>query len=185
MKLIVGLGNPGNEYKNTRHNMGFSVLEYMEEHKLKEPISKVGYKGLYLKTNYLGEQVMFLKPQTYMNLSGESVLEVVNFFKIDIDDILVVYDDLDLEPGRIRVRRNGSSGGQKGIKSIIDLLKTQEIKRIRVGIGKRKEIDIVDYVLGRPSTEDQEKINEAIKKASDAIDDFIVNGFEHCNNHFN
>jgi peptidyl-tRNA hydrolase, PTH1 family len=185
MKLIVGLGNPGNEYKNTRHNMGFSVLEYMEEHKLKEPIAKEGYKGLYLKTNYLGEQVMFLKPQTYMNLSGESVLEVVNFFKIDINDILVVYDDLDLEPGRIRVRRNGSSGGQKGINSIIELLKTQDIKRIRVGIGKSKVIPIVDYVLGKPSPEDQEKINQAIKKASDAIDDFIVNGFEHCNNHFN
>ena len=136
MFLIVGLGNPGSEYEGTRHNMGFMTLDKMMLDHVGMDLNKTGFKGQYLKTKYHGEDVVFLKPMTYMNLSGESVMEAVHFFKIPLENIVVVFDDMDLEPGRIRLRKNGSSGGQKGMGNIIQLLGSQDIKRIRVGIGK-------------------------------------------------
>lgn len=184
MLLFVGLGNPGDEYKETRHNMGFMCLDHLMEDHLGEEINKKGFQGLYLKTNVHGKPVVFLKPQTYMNLSGQSVREVVNFFKIKPEEIVVIYDDMDLEPGRIRIRKNGSSGGQKGIGNIIENLGTQEIKRIRVGIGKADR-SVVDYVLGKPSSDDQLKIDAALEKACKAIEDIIDNGFEHTMSQFN
>jgi len=184
MYLIVGLGNPGSEYENTRHNMGFMTLNEMMESHVGMEINKSGFKGEYLKTKYRGEDVVFLKPMTFMNLSGESVLQAVQFFKVPTDNIIVVFDDMDLEPGRIRLRKNGSSGGQKGMGSIIQLLGTQNIKRIRVGIGK-PEHDVVDWVLTKPKGDDEMYINAAIKKACDALDDIIDHGFDHAMNHFN
>lgn len=184
MLLFVGLGNIGKEYENTRHNMGFSVLDYFSKNYLKEEINKLNFQGTYLKTNYLNQQVIFLKPSTYMNLSGQSVSEIVKFFKINVEDIVVIYDDLDLEPGKIRLRPSGSSGGQKGMKNIIEHLKTEKIKRIRVGIGKAP-YSVVDYVLEKPTKEQQLALNQAIEKACQAIEDTIKNGFEHAMCHYN
>ena len=184
MLLIVGLGNPGSEYASSRHNMGFMTLDYLMEERIGEEINKKGFKGLYTKAYFCGEQVLFLKPQTYMNLSGQSVLEMMHFFKLKAEDLIVIYDDMDLEPGKIRLRSSGSSGGQKGMGNIIDLLKTQNIKRIRVGIGK-SNIPVVDYVLGKPSSEDQEKIDKAIIKACDALEEIVRHGFEKAMSKFN
>lgn len=179
MKLIVGLGNPGKEYINTRHNMGFSCLDLFSEKYLKEKIGKEGFQGNYLKTKYENEDVIFLKPTTYMNLSGNSVKEIAGFFKIKTEDILVIYDDMDLEVGRIRLRPNGTSGGHKGIKSICECLQTEQIKRIRIGIGKAP-YSVVDYVLEKPNKEQQIEIDKALLKACLAIEDYILNGFDHA-----
>lgn len=184
MLLIVGLGNPGREYDKTRHNMGFSTLDFFSKNYLKEEINKKGFQGEYLKTNYLNQQIILLKPHTYMNLSGLSVLELMQFFKIKVEDIIVIYDDMDLEPGKIRIRPSGSSGGHKGIKNIIDNLKTEKIKRIRIGVGKAP-YSVIDYVLERPSKDQQVLIDQAIIKACGAIDDMIKNGFDHAMCNFN
>jgi peptidyl-tRNA hydrolase, PTH1 family len=164
MKLVVGLGNPGVEYENTRHNMGFITLNRLAED-LDNPPFKKGFKGEYAKTMFEGETVYLLKPMTYMNLSGESVKEFVDYFHINIEDIIVIMDDLALPPGRFRLRPSGSSGGQKGMQNIIDLLHTQDIKRIRIGVGEPENKNIVDYVLGKPSKDDFAKIDDAIDAA--------------------
>lgn len=184
MLLFVGLGNPGDNYEKTRHNMGFMALDKLMEDHLGEEINKKGFQGLYLKTIVHGKTVIFLKPQTYMNLSGQSVIEIMNFFKIKLDELVVIYDDMDLEPGKIRIRKNGSAGGHNGIKNIIEHVKSQEIKRIRIGIGKAN-IGVVDYVLGKPSSDDQLKIDAALEKTCKAILDIVDNGFDHTMNHFN
>lgn len=176
MKLIVGLGNPGKEYEHTRHNMGYDVLDiFLKKNDL--TLTKEGFKGQYIKTHLFNEEVILLKPLTFMNLSGECVMEFVHYFKIDLEDLLIIYDDMDLPPGKIRLREQGSSGGQKGMKNIIDLLHTDEINRIRVGIGKAEK-DVIDYVLTKPSQEDYKLILEAQEKASQAIECFIKFGFQ-------
>lgn len=184
MILIVGLGNPGQEYAHTRHNIGFDAIDYLMEHKVGEEINKAGFKGLYCKAAFGGQQVLFLKPQTFMNLSGTSVQEIVNFYKIDVDDIIVLYDDMDLEPGRIRLRASGSGGGHKGMGNIIQCLGTDKIKRVRIGIGKAPR-SVIDFVLEKPRGEDKENIEIAIAKAADAVEDYVENGFAHAMNHFN
>lgn len=175
MKLIVGLGNYGQEYEHTRHNMGFDVVDIILD-KLGVNLNKEGFKGKYVKTYYEGEEVIIVKPQTYMNLSGECVLNFFNYFKIDFEDLLVIYDDMDLPPGKIRLREKGSSGGQKGMKNIIDLLHSENINRIRVGIGKADK-SVVDYVLTKPSKDDEVLIKEAQNKAADAALYFIKYDF--------
>ena len=184
MLLIVGLGNPGDQYASSRHNLGFMTLDYLMEERVGEEINKKGFHGLYTKAMFCGEQVLFLKPQTYMNLSGQSVVEAMHFFKIKAEDIIVIYDDMDLDVGKIRLRPNGSSGGQKGMGNIIDLLKTQNIKRIRIGIGK-SPIPVVDYVLGKPTLEEKEEIDKAIVKACDALEEIVRNGFDKAMNKYN
>ncbi len=177
MKLIVGLGNPGNEYQYTRHNMGFQVIDkILNELNLK--FSKSKHKGIYLQTKIKGEDVIILKPLTYMNLSGESIKEVMNYYKISIDDILVIYDDMDTEVGLLRLRMSGSAGGHNGIKSIIANLGSDKFKRIRVGISKDPKIDIINYVLGKPKKEDLDKIDEATTKAMKAAIDFVNTPFD-------
>lgn len=176
MILIVGLGNPGLEYEGTRHNMGFDVIDILSK-RWNIDINKSGFKAKYIKTNIFNKDVVLLKPQTYMNLSGESVIEFINYFHIKIDDMIVVYDDLDLSPGTIRLREKGSSGGQKGMQNIIDLLHTNEIKRVRVGTGKAN-IPVVNYVLAKPTKEENELLVDAKNKAADALEEFIKNGFE-------
>lgn len=184
MKLIVGLGNPGREYENTRHNAGFKVMEQIEK-ELNVSISMNKFKGLYVKTKYQGEDVLLLKPQTYMNLSGESVKEIMTFFKINIKDILVIYDDLDLPVGKIRLREKGSAGGQNGVKNIIQHLGTQQFNRIRVGIGKDARIPTVDYVLGKFRKEEIENFEEATIDAKNAALHFITHDFNLTMNEFN
>ena len=183
MKLIVGLGNPGKKYEHTRHNMGFDVLDLFSD-LASIDIDKESFKGLLGRGKVFNEDVILLKPQTYMNLSGESVQEVVHYFKISLEDIIVIYDDMDILPGKIRLRPNGSSGGHKGIQSIIDNLGTDNIKRIRVGIGK-PTYDTIDYVLSKPSKEEKEEIEEAIKEAAEALKIALKENFDIAMSRFN
>ena len=173
MKLIVGLGNPGKQYENTRHNIGFmSVDKFAEENNLDFKIES-RFEGLLSIFTYKGEKVALFKPVTYMNLSGRAVYKLVNYYKIDIDDILIIYDDLDLPTGKLRLREKGSSGGHNGIKSLIENLGTQDFKRVKVGISKNSK-DIIDYVLGKFSKEELSILEESLNKMDDLIKNFIT-----------
>ena len=183
MKLIVGLGNPGKKYEHTRHNMGFDTVDLFSE-LAKIDIDKEAFKGLVGRGKVFDEDVYLLKPQTYMNLSGESVREITSYFKIPTEDIIVIYDDLDLEPGKIRLRLSGSSGGHRGIQNIIENLGTENIKRIRIGIGK-PTFDTIDYVLGKPLKEERPLIDEAINKATEALKEILKHNFDSAMNKFN
>lgn len=168
MKLIVGLGNPGKKYENTRHNTGFAVIDRTLA-KLNAELDKNKFNADYTMINRNGEKIYILKPLTYMNLSGEAVVPFMKYFGIEPEDLVVVHDDLDLPVGKIRLRQSGSCGGQNGMRNIIDLLGDSNIKRIRVGIGKDPLIPVVDYVLGKTKKEDLEVCNQALDKASDAL----------------
>ena len=185
MKLIVGLGNPGKQYKDTRHNVGFMFVDnIVNKLGLKFSLDKA-LKCEILQTNINGEKVIFIKPMTYMNLSGDSVYLVANYYKIAIEDILVIYDDLDLETGKIRIRPNGSSGGHKGIQSIINNLGTEDIKRVRIGIDKVSSDKTIDYVIGNFSKQDREIIDISIEKAIDILNDFLKLPFEQVMSRYN
>lgn len=184
MKLIVGLGNPGKEYAGTRHNCGFMVIDRLAS-KLNVDVDQNKFKGLYAKVKYHGEDIILLKPQTYMNLSGEAVIAAMNFFKIDIDDILVIYDDLDMPVGKLRLRKTGSAGGHNGIKNIIAHLNSQDFKRIRVGIDRHKYMNVADYVLSRFSKVESEAIEQGIENAANAVLDYLDNDFNHAMNYYN
>lgn len=172
MRLFVGLGNPGKKYTKTRHNAGFFVIDTLLE-KLGIKLDEEMCNAFYTIYRNGREKVIIAEPQTYMNLSGEAVLGLMKYFKLTPDDIIVVHDDLDLPVGKIRLRTSGSSGGQKGMGNIIDLLHTNDIKRIRVGIDKNPNIDIVDYVLGKVSKEDMPKYEQSIVKAADALEYYL------------
>ena len=176
MKLIVGLGNPGKKYEHTRHNMGFDVLDLFSE-LAQIDVDKETFKGLLGRGKVFDQDVLLLKPQTFMNLSGESVQEVVHYFKINIEDIIVIYDDMALNPGHIRLRASGSSGGHKGMQNIIEHLSTDKIKRIRIGIGE-PTYDTIDYVLSKPNKEEQILIDEAINKAVEALKISLSRNFD-------
>ena len=184
MKLIVGLGNPGKEYAGTRHNCGFMVIDRLAS-KLNIDVDQNKFKGLYAKVKYHGEDIILLKPQTYMNLSGESVNAVMNFFKIDKEDLLVIYDDLDMPVGKLRLRKTGSAGGHNGIKNIIAHLNSQDFKRIRVGIDRHKYMNVADYVLSRFSKVESEAIEQGIENAANAVLDYLDNDFNHAMNYYN
>lgn len=174
MKLIVGLGNPGTSYKFTRHNCGFEVIDLLSQ-ELQIPLNKEKFKGLFGKGKYSGEDVILLKPQTYMNLSGESVGQIINFYKIKKEDIVVIYDDLDMPTGKLRLRVKGGAGGHNGIKSLISHLGTQDFKRIRIGIDKDNLIPVVDYVLGKFSPIQIPLIEEGFKQAKQAVIEYLKN----------
>lgn len=176
MKLIVGLGNYGGEYKNTRHNAGFMALDFYAK-KNNLSIDKRKFKGLYTETKINDEKVLLLEPQTYMNLSGECVRDFMGYFHIDVKDLLVIYDDMDLDVGVIRLREKGSAGGHNGIKNIIENIKTSDFKRVRIGISKDKNIDTINYVLGKFKDEEKEIIDKEIEKISNIIDDFTKYDF--------
>jgi peptidyl-tRNA hydrolase len=184
MKLIVGLGNPGDKYQNTRHNCGFMAIERLEEI-LDVKCDKVKFKGLYTKTKYQGQDIVLLKPMTYMNLSGESIRETMQYFKINIDDVLVIYDDLDLPVGKIRLRENGGSGGHNGIKNIIQQLKTDVFKRIRIGIDRNPSIPVIDYVLAHFNKTEFGALNDVFKRSSEAALVFVKEGFNKAMNQYN
>lgn len=184
MKLIIGLGNPGKEYEKTRHNIGYMVIDnYAKAHGVE--INKKKFNSLYQKLIVDNCDVLLVKPETYMNLSGEAVISFVNYFKIDIEDILIIYDDLDLECGKMRLRDKGSSGGHNGIKNIISLLGTDKFKRLKLGISNNKMIETKDYVLGKLTSDEQEKINNSIKLTSNLIDDFLKLSFDKLTNKYN
>ena len=170
MFIIAGLGNPTSQYEGTRHNIGFDVMDALAE-KYNISISEKKHKALCGKGVIEGEKVLLVKPQTYMNLSGESIAEILNYYKVDAEeDFLVVFDDISLAPGNIRIRKKGSAGGHNGIKNIIAMTGTQNFKRIKVGVGEKpKGWDLADYVLGRFPDEDRKKVNDAIEDAIGAV----------------
>lgn len=186
MFLIVGLGNPENEYDNTRHNMGFDTINKLaKEYKIE--LNKNKFKGIY-GTGIIGnEKVLLLKPQTYMNLSGESIIEAVNFYKIDLQDLIIIYDDMDVEPGKIKIRKKGGPGSHNGMKSVIQNLNSEEFTRIRVGIGTPvHKNDMINYVIGKISSqEEKDKLNQGTDKAKEAIIEMIKNGVDTAMNKFN
>lgn len=174
MRLIVGLGNPGKEYEKTRHNAGFFTIDKLIE-KLNIKLDKSKCKAIYGIYMYAGEKIIIAKPQTYMNLSGEAVTSLMKFYGIDIKDVIVIHDDLDLPVGKIRIRYQGSCGGQNGMRSIINLTGTSEINRIRIGISNNKLMDTADYVLGKFSKDEYPLFEESANKAADAI----IYSFDH------
>ena len=186
MFLIAGLGNPGRQYEKTRHNMGFDTIdELIERHRI--PQGGIAHKAMYGKGMIAGEKVLAVKPLAYMNLSGEAIREYVNYYKMDPEtELIVIYDDIDLEPGQIRIRKKGSAGGHNGIKSIIAQIGTQNFYRIKVGVGaKPKGWDLADYVLGRFSSEERELVDKAICDAADAVEMILKDGIEAAMNHYN
>lgn len=184
MKLIVGLGNPGKEYENTRHNTGFMALdEYAKVNNLE--FNKNKFEGLYLDTIINGEKVILLKPLKYMNLSGEVIKKYVEYFKIDIKDLLIIYDDMDLDIGTFKIRYKGGSAGHNGLKNIEANLATDEYKRIKIGISKNKNIDTVNYVLGKFSNEQKLLLDSVIKNIPNIINDFVKISFENLMNKYN
>ncbi len=184
MKLIVGLGNPGNEYNNTRHNIGFMCIDSIANY-FNVKLDSKKFTGEYTQFNFNGEKVMLLKPLKYMNLSGEVIRDFVKFFKIDIGDILVICDDLDTPVGTYRLRYKGSSGGHNGLKDIEHNLSTNEYKRIKIGISNNKKIDTKDYVLGKFSKEEMSKIDPIIEKIPVMIEDFLKIPFDNLMNKYN
>ena len=186
MFLIAGLGNPGRQYEKTIHNMGFDTIdELIDRHRI--PQGGIAHKAMYGKGMIAGEKVLAVKPLTYMNLSGESLRECVNYYKLDPEtQMIVIYDDIDLEPGQIRIRKKGSAGGHNGIKSIIAQLGTQNFYRIKVGVGaKPKGWDLADYVLGRFSSDERIAVDKAIEEAADAVEMILKDGIEAAMNHYN
>lgn len=184
MKLIVGLGNPGKDYENTRHNVGFSIIDnYVNKNNLGD--FKQKYNGLYLKTRLNGFDVIFLKPQSYMNLSGEVVRKFVDFYKIPISDILVVSDDMDLSLGNFKLKPSGSSGGHNGLKNIELHLDSNKYKRLKIGISKSEKQDVVDYVLGKFTGSEKQLLNSVKDKTVDIISDFFVDEFDVLMNKYN
>lgn len=186
MYLIVGLGNPGRQYEATRHNMGFDTVDALVD-KHKVPQAGVKFNAMYGKAIIGGEKVILMKPLSFMNLSGGPVQEMVNYFKIDPEtEMIVIYDDIDLEPGQLRIRKQGSAGGHNGIKDIIKMLGTQKFLRIKVGVGaKPKGWDLADYVLSRFSDSDRKLVDESIDKACDAVEKILSEGVDVAMNTYN
>lgn len=185
MKLIVGLGNPGKKYDNTRHNVGFDVIHKCED-MMKIELDQLKFKGAYGVGKIESEKVFLLKPLTYMNLSGESIVPLMNYFKIEKEQLLVIYDDLDLPPGKIRLRQKGSHGGHNGMKSIIQHLGTDQFNRIRIGIGRPAPGSAIpDYVLSRFSPDERQKVEESVEKAAKAAEAWAGKDFLKVMNDFN
>ncbi len=186
MKLVIGLGNPGAQYAKTRHNIGFMVIDYLAE-QLSIKIDKVKFKSLIGEGLNGGEKVILAKPQTYMNLSGEAVLDMVQWYKLDPKDIIIIYDDMDLPTGRIRLRSQGSAGGHNGMKSIIHLIQTDKFPRLRVGIGRpdNQNMESVNFVLGKFNDSEAELITQAVKKAADSVLKSYEIGLERVMNEVN
>ena len=177
MKLIVGLGNPGKEYENTRHNIGFIFIDKLAE-RIGTKIDKEKFNGLYTEALINGEKIILLKPLSYMNFSGEVVIKFVNYYKINIEDILIINDDLDMPFSKIRLRSDGSSGGHNGLKNIALNLKTEKFKRLKIGISNNKDINTKDYVLGKFNKENIETLNSMAKNITDLLIDFITIDFD-------
>lgn len=183
MLLIVGLGNPGIKYRGTRHNMGFRVVDLLSE-KTSIDVNREVFDGVMGRGKIFDQDVVLLKPETFMNLSGKSVQQVVHFFKIPLENIIVCYDDMALPVGTMRMRMSGSSGGQKGMQNIIENLSSEAIKRIRIGIGE-PEYDAIDHVLGKPTKEEEELLVEPIERAVNAIIETCRSNFEKAMSKYN
>lgn len=185
MYLIVGLGNPEADYSKTRHNMGFNVINKLSE-KYGIEVNKTKFKALVGNGTIEGEKVILLKPQTFMNLSGEALINAMNFYKISNENIIVIYDDIDTLPGTIRIRKTGSAGSHNGMKSVINNISTEEFPRIRVGIGRPEHTnDMINYVIGHIPEEEVELLDKGCDIAKDAVTEIIKNGIDSAMNKFN
>ena len=186
MYIVVGLGNPTRQYEGTKHNVGFDTIDFLVD-EYRVPASGVKHKAMYGKGVIAGQKVILAKPLTYMNLSGESVAELVNYYKIDPEEeLVVIYDDINLAPGYIRVRKKGSAGGHNGIKNIIAQLGSDKFKRIRVGVGEKpKNWDLADYVLSPFSKEERTQVDEAIRHAADALEMILQDDIDSAMNKYN
>lgn len=185
MYIIVGLGNPEPEYSNTRHNMGFDTINKLAK-KYNIEFSKTNFKGIYGTGIIEGEKVILLKPQTYMNLSGGSIKEIINFYKLNTDNLIIIYDDIDIEPGIIKLRKTGGPGTHNGMKSVIKEIGTEKFSRVRIGIGKPEHKgDLINYVIGKIPEEDKKILEKSTDVAKDAVIEIIKNGMDKAMNLFN
>lgn len=185
MYLIVGLGNPEEEYSRTRHNMGFDVINKLAQ-KQNVKVNKNKFNSLYGTGTIGTEKVILVKPQTYMNLSGAAIREFKNFYKVDSGNVIVIYDDLDIEPGIIKIRKKGGPGTHNGMKSVVAELGTQEFPRVRVGIGNPiYKNDLLNYILTKIPEEDYKILDTAIQKAADSIEEILQNGIDIAMNKYN
>jgi len=186
VKLIIGLGNPGSKYASTRHNIGFMIIDYLAG-VLGISVDRARFKSLVGEGFKDGEKIILAKPQTYMNLSGEAVLDMVHWYKTDLQDILVIYDDMDLPLGKLRLRIKGSAGGHNGMKSIIYLIQSEDFPRLRIGLGRPENgyLENVDFVLGKFSEAEAKVMTATVKEAAEAVLAVIEKGAEQAMNEVN
>ena len=185
MYLIIGLGNPEEEYARTRHNMGFDTINKISE-KYNIKVNKFKFNSLYGTGIIEGEKVILLKPQTYMNLSGEAIRDFINFYKLTTKDIIVIYDDLDIEPGIIKIRKKGGPGTHNGMKSVVNEIKSQDFLRIRIGIGNPEhKNDLLNYILTRIPEEEYKVLQDSQENATKAVEEIIKNGIDTAMNKYN
>lgn len=184
MFVIAGLGNPGRKYENTRHNMGFLVIDRLAG-KNDIKVNKIKHKSLVGDGFISGRKTLLVKPQTYMNLSGEALREVVEYYNVDMEDLIVIYDDFDIGLGSIRIRKKGSAGSHNGMKSIIQNLGSQDFPRVRIGIGKSGSRDWKDFVLGRMGRDEKKAIEHAVEEAANAIMCILEKGIDKAMNEYN
>lgn len=185
MYIIAGLGNPGKKYENTRHNIGFIALDYMSA-LFDIKVNKIKHKAIVGEGKIEGERVMLVKPQTFMNLSGESVREIADYYKVPVENIIIIYDDISLEPGSVRIRKKGSDGGHNGIKSIIYQLNSDAFPRIKLGVGaKPPGYDLADWVLAKFTDDDIKIMSKSVETAAKAVPEIIKSGTESAMNKFN
>ncbi len=184
MFVIVGLGNPGRKYQNTRHNLGFITLDRLaEKHNIK--VSKIAFKALVGEGSINNQKVLLVKPQTYMNLSGESVREVLSYYKVDTDNLIIIYDDIDIETGKLRIRKKGSAGSHNGMKSVIYQIKSEDFPRIRIGIGGHRKMSLRDFVTGGFSKEEKPLLEDAVERGVVAVESIIIKGIDEAMNKHN
>ncbi len=185
MKMIIGLGNPGKTYEDTRHNIGFRVIDRLASD-WNAPLTQSKFKGMYSVIHRPEGKVMLVKPLTYMNLSGECIGPLMNYYNVDLEDIVVIYDDLDLPTGQLRLRQKGSAGGHNGIKSLIQHLGTQQFNRMRIGISRPPAgMKVPDYVLARFRDEEKPEMAHAVKKSAEACNYWLQKPFKEVMNEFN
>lgn len=184
--IIVGLGNPGMQYDGSRHNAGFTVLDTLAD-QLGVQINRMKFKGMTAEATIEGKRCLLLKPTTFMNLSGESVVQALEFYKLDADSLIVVYDDISLEPGRLRIRRKGSHGGHNGMRSIIELTGRDDFPRIKIGVGKKPhpDYDLAKWVLGKFSKEDADKIKQSAENACECVKLMVQGKTDEAMNKYN
>lgn len=184
MKLVVGLGNPGRRYERTRHNLGFRVVDELAA-RWRIETNREKFESWFGEGTVAGERAVLLKPLTFMNLSGQAVQAAVAFYKVPLENVIVVMDDLDLPAGRLRVRAGGSSGGHRGLASVIERLGGDEVARVRIGIGRSGHADAVDHVLSPVSSDDEAVIEAAVRRGADAVEHWLVHGVAAAMNEFN
>ena len=184
MYIIAGLGNPGKEYSGTRHNVGYDAIDCLVE-KYNEKLNKLKFNSVYCEIKINGEKVMLVKPVTFMNRSGIAVSEIINYFKVPVENLIVIYDDIDIPVGTLRIRPHGSAGTHNGMKSIISLLGDDKFPRIRIGIDRNPNMDLADYVLQRFSADERYKIDTIVKSASEAAEEIIRSNLDSAMQKYN